>query len=43
MQDTYNVRLLYILRNALKTVDGYAYVSAQPVIIREDGRCVCDI
>jgi hypothetical protein len=42
-QDTYNVRLLYILRSALATVDGYAYVSTRPVIIREDGRCVCDI
>ena len=43
VQDTYNVRLLYILRGALATVDGYAYVSTRPVTIREDGRCVCDI
>ena len=43
VQDTYNVRLLYILRNALASVDGYSYVSANPVYIRKDGRCVCDI
>lgn len=42
-QDTYNVRLLYIIRNALSKVDGYAYVRENPVYIREDGRCVCNI
>lgn len=43
VQDTYNVRLLYILRNALSKVDGYAYVRENPVYIRGDGRCVCNI
>lgn len=43
VQDTYNVRLLYILRNALASTDGYSYVASNPVYIREDGRCVCDI
>lgn len=43
VQDTYNVRLLYILRNALSKVDGYAYVRENPVYIRGDGRCVCSI
>ena len=42
IQDTYNVTLLYILRNALALLPGYAFMRDRPVVISEkDNRCSC--
>jgi len=44
IQDTYNVTLLYILRNALALLPQYAFVKDRKVYISDkDNRCYCDV
>ena len=44
VQDTYNVTMLYILRNALAILPEYEYMKNAEVYISEkDNRCYCDV
>ena len=44
MQDTYNVIILYVLKNALAMLPDYGYIKNKEVYISEkDNRCYCDV
>jgi len=44
IQDTYNVTLLYILKNALTMLPEYAFMKSRKVYISDkDNRCYCDV
>ena len=44
MQDTYNVIILYVLKNALAMLPEYGYIKNKEVYISEkDNRCYCDV
>ncbi|MDR0287698.1 MAG: hypothetical protein LBI03_08375 [Clostridiales bacterium] len=43
IQDTYNVTILYVLKNAISMLPEYKYMKNKEVYIADNNRCYCDV